>query len=76
MGDDVLKVTCYEGVGIGPKSGLKDICSKGAPMKRAQEVLNDLVSWARTGPTRSESSPESKIHSTSHRDMVSLEAAP
>ena len=51
------------------------ICSKGAPLKRAQEVLKDLVSWARTGPTWRESSPESLMHSTSQREIVSLEAA-
>ena len=74
MSDDILKIARDEGVGIGPEAALR-ICSKGAPLKRAQEVLKDLVSWARTGPSRRESSPESLMHSTSHREMVSLEAA-
>ena len=51
--------------------------SEVAPFKRAQDVASERVSWARTGSPGCfrASSPAARTAGTSHRDMVTAEAA-
>jgi len=73
--DNIFQKTNYERVSIRPESRLLNLLER-SPMKRAQNVLNALVSWARAESIFNLSSPENLIQLTNHPWKVSVEAAP